>query len=72
MGFSGVGSSWDTSEKKMSKGMAGYVAYMDEDNTFLMKMNALEQQSQVKEFWLHTQGHMAINRLEEQIKINSM
>lgn len=45
-----MGSSWDTSERKMAKGMAGYVAYMDEDNTFLMKMNELEQQSQVKEF----------------------
>lgn len=30
--------------------LAGYVAYMDEDNAFLMKMNALKQQSQVKEF----------------------
>lgn len=48
MGFPGMGSSWDTSEGKMAKGMAGYVAYMDEDNTFLMKVNALEQQSQVE------------------------
>lgn len=45
-----MGSRWDTSERKMAKGMAGYVAYMDEDNAFLMKMNALEQQSQVEEF----------------------
>lgn len=34
----------------MARGMDGYVAYMDEDSTFLMKINALEQQSQVKEF----------------------
>lgn len=49
MGFSGTGASWDTLEK-MAKDMAGYVACMGEDNTFLMKMNSLEYQSQVKEF----------------------
>lgn len=45
-----MGGSWDTSEKKMAKGMAGCVAYIDEDNTFLMEMNALDHQSLVKEF----------------------
>lgn len=41
-----MGSSWPMSEKKMAKGIA--VAYMDEDIAQLMKINGLEQQSQVK------------------------
>lgn len=65
-----MGSSWDTSGKKMSKSMAGYVACMDEDNILLVKMDAPDQQNQVKEFWLHTKGHKAINQLEEQGKMN--
>lgn len=40
---------WDTSEKVMPKVTAVYVAYRAEDTTSLIIMNALEQQSQVKE-----------------------
>lgn len=39
-----MGSSWDRNEK-MAKGTAGYVAYMYEDITQLMKMNAIQQQN---------------------------
>ena len=34
-----MGSSCDMSEKKMAKGIAGYIAYMDENITQLMKTN---------------------------------
>lgn len=45
-----MGVSWDTVERKMGEVMANDVAYMEGNNKFLMKMNALQQQSQVEEF----------------------
>lgn len=69
MGFSGTGASWDTLEK-MAKDMAGYVACMGEDNTFLMKMNSLNIKAKLKNFNLHTKGCKVISGLKEQVKMN--
>lgn len=56
-------------EKKMAKSMASYFAYMDEDNTYLMKIN-LNCKAKLMNFDMHTKGHKTINQLEEQAKMN--
>lgn len=48
----------------------GCVAWLNEDNTQLMKMNVLEQQSHNENSNLRMKAYKAIKGLEELVKMN--